>query len=149
MPSLTGRTYKKNITERNEDQDLVVFHFSPTCPHCEKYWPEYIKLAETFAARPNIRFMAFDAVNNMVIYAESERYPILRFFPRENRTTDLRGMDMADYSREHDTVVDWILEHSSAAKEYGLTKEILESDDEIAAAAAARKQWDVLLNETV
>ena len=101
-----------------------------------------------FAARPNIRFMMFDAVNNMVREADANRYPILRFFPRENRTTELRGIDIAEYKRDQDSVIDWLLENSSALKDYGLTKEILVSEEEVAAAAEARKQWDVLLNET-
>jgi hypothetical protein len=93
--------------------------------------------------------MVYDAVNNMVDGAMSDKYPILRFFARENRATELRGIDIAGYSRVEDVIVDWLLEHSSALKDYNITKEILYSEEEKAVAIEALHQWDVLLNATI
>lgn len=74
--------------------------------------------------------MFFDAVNNMVPGVFAEKYPILRFFPRENRTTEISGIDIADFSRDHNTVINWLLEHSSALKDENVTVDILNSKEE-------------------
>jgi hypothetical protein len=48
-------------------------------------------MAELFAAHPNLVFAKMDAQFNMLEGLNIERWPIVRFFPRNNTNRQLNG----------------------------------------------------------
>ena len=66
ITKLTGRTYKKIILGDFMDNDVLVYFYTDHCNICQKYGPEFTRMAETLANHPNLKFAKMDAQMNMV-----------------------------------------------------------------------------------
>lgn len=85
VPELSGRRFTKQMMTQFADKDVVIYFFSPECPHCAKYTPQYYKLARALSNHPDLQFVMMDAVNNMVQGLNIARYPSVQFWPAAHR----------------------------------------------------------------
>mgnify|MGYP006090856933 CR=1 FL=1 len=153
VPELSGRRFVKQTMEQFKDKDLVIYYFSPECPHCAKYTPEYYKLAKALANHPDLQFVMMDAVNNMVQGLNIARYPSVQFWPREHRINagegDKQRMILAEDSRVLDTQLNWLLENSEVLRAANVTKEMVMSNETIALTDKLHHEREVRFNETI
>lgn len=121
--------------EDYQDKDVVIYFFSPECPHCAKYTPQYQQLAKALVNHEGIKFTMMDAVNNMIEGLDIARYPQVQFWPRGR--TDKKNatrLSVANDERDLTKQLDWLLENSEALKEDKITAEMIHSEEHKAAA---------------
>ncbi|EHY52657.1 hypothetical protein HRR83_006847 [Exophiala dermatitidis] len=80
---LTDTTFKQEV---GGDKDVLVAFTAPWCGHCKSLAPTWEKLADDFAAEPNVIIAKVDAeAENSKATAQSQGitgYPTIKFFPK-------------------------------------------------------------------
>ena len=75
---LVNKSFKKEVMEN--DLDVFVKFYSPTCPHCVKLAPNYLELAEKLKDNKNLRIAEFDLTKNDFDDFQIRGFPTLVFF---------------------------------------------------------------------
>ena len=75
---LVNKSFKKEVMDN--DLDVFVKYYSPTCPHCVKLAPIYVELAERLKDNKNLRIAEFDLKSNDFDDFQIRGFPTLVFF---------------------------------------------------------------------
>ena len=104
---LVGKNFESIV--KDETKDVLVKFYAPWCGHCKKLAPIWDELAELVKDMPDLVIAKFDATTNEVKGLSIKGYPMLKFYPKDNKT----GVDF-EGGRELDDFVQYLKENSSA-----------------------------------
>jgi thiol-disulfide isomerase/thioredoxin len=102
--NLVGKNFKREVFDN--DLDVIVMFFSPTCPHCLELRPKYYNLANKYK---NVKFNVFDATANEVEGINVDGYPMIMIYPSGKKDNPITKMgpneeDIVSLLKEHCTL---------------------------------------------
>jgi len=82
---LDSSNFDKIVMDSNKD--VLVEFYAPWCGHCKKLAPDYEKVAQAFAAEPNVVVANVDADNYKDVGGRYgvTGFPTIKFFPKNNK----------------------------------------------------------------
>eukprot|EP00300_Choanocystis_sp_HF-7_P014446 c18690_g1_i1.p1 GENE.c18690_g1_i1~~c18690_g1_i1.p1 ORF type:complete len:900 (-),score=260.32 c18690_g1_i1:129-2828(-) len=87
---LVGSDFDEIVLDSSKD--VLVFIYSPNCPHCKRYAPQYAEMAEQLTT-PTFRFTKINALENSITHPRVRwtAFPTLYLFPRNFKHAPIRA----------------------------------------------------------
>ena len=121
--TIVGKTFQQNIIDN--DKDVLVKFYSPSCAHCKKLAPVYEELAKKYKSNSKLLIAEFDGTKNEAEDIHIKGYPPIRFWPAGKKRTPI------DFSGERTlkNLEDFIKKHATNPLNVIENKEDLEKSD--------------------
>jgi protein disulfide isomerase len=105
--TIVGKTFQRNVIDN--DKDVLVKFYSPSCAHCKKLAPVYEELAKKYKSNSKLLIAEFDGTKNEAEDIHIKGYPTIKFWPagKKKKPIDFSGertlKNLEDFIKKHGT----------------------------------------------